>query len=240
MISDQRFGVLRTVLRALGLSTESTDDIVNWIIDLLAAEESGNDAIPENSPYHLRDNFLTPAEQDFFEALRVAVGNRAVIYAKVGLGDIFRVKKDDPSRYRIYTNQLSRKRVDFLLCNSVTMHPLVGIKLDDKNDQQTGDSFMDQLFEAAHLALIHIPSKSMYDPEEIVSQLTPYVNGIAQSITHAASNKVTKPIASFAETGDVPRCPTCGSEMVLRIAKGNQFWSCSNYPTCRSMLPYES
>src|SRR4051812_26882913 len=158
MSSEQRFGVLRTVLRALGLSIESTDDMVNWIADLLASE--GSDASTEISPYHLRDNFLTPAEQDFFEALREAVGNHAVIYAKVGLGDIFRVKKDDPSRYRIYTSQLARKQVDFLLCNAVTMQPLVGIEMDYKNDQQAGDAFIDQLFAAVHLALIHIPPKS--------------------------------------------------------------------------------
>ena len=43
MTSEQRFGVLRTVLRALGLSPESTDDTINGIADLLAAE--GDDAV---------------------------------------------------------------------------------------------------------------------------------------------------------------------------------------------------
>lgn len=37
-------------------------------------------------------------------------------------------------------------------------------------------------------------------------------------------------------------CPKCGAAMVLRTAKrganaGNQFWGCSNYPSCRSILP---
>lgn len=37
-------------------------------------------------------------------------------------------------------------------------------------------------------------------------------------------------------------CPKCGAEMVLRTAKrganaGNQFWGCSNFPSCRSTLP---
>jgi len=39
-------------------------------------------------------------------------------------------------------------------------------------------------------------------------------------------------------------CPKCGSEMILRTAKkganaGNQFWGCSNYPTCRTVLSLE-
>ncbi len=33
-------------------------------------------------------------------------------------------------------------------------------------------------------------------------------------------------------------CPKCGSELILRVAKkganaGNEFYGCSNYPTCR-------
>lgn len=39
-------------------------------------------------------------------------------------------------------------------------------------------------------------------------------------------------------------CPKYGSEMILRTAKkganaGKQFWSCSGYPNCRTMLPLE-
>jgi restriction system protein len=37
-----------------------------------------------------------------------------------------------------------------------------------------------------------------------------------------------------------PACPTCGSPMVLRRARrgqnaGNDFWGCSNYPSCRGI-----
>jgi restriction system protein len=39
-------------------------------------------------------------------------------------------------------------------------------------------------------------------------------------------------------------CPVCSSEMVLRTAKrgvnaGNQFYGCSNYPTCRGTKPHQ-
>jgi len=41
-----------------------------------------------------------------------------------------------------------------------------------------------------------------------------------------------------------PKCPKCGSPMVLRTARiganqGNQFWGCSNYPRCRGILSLE-
>jgi restriction system protein len=41
-----------------------------------------------------------------------------------------------------------------------------------------------------------------------------------------------------------PVCPKCGNEMVKRLAKkgekaGEQFWGCSEFPKCRSILPYK-
>ena len=42
-----------------------------------------------------------------------------------------------------------------------------------------------------------------------------------------------------------PKCPTCGSAMIERVAKrganvGNPFWGCSTYPKCRGTLPIAS
>ena len=43
---------------------------------------------------------------------------------------------------------------------------------------------------------------------------------------------------------DAPRCPVCGSTMVLRTAKrgaraGKKFWGCSEYPYCRGIINVE-
>ncbi|MDP8204898.1 MAG: topoisomerase DNA-binding C4 zinc finger domain-containing protein [Candidatus Tenebribacter mawsonii] len=40
---------------------------------------------------------------------------------------------------------------------------------------------------------------------------------------------------------DMPRCPKCGAEMVLKTARkgkfrGKQFYSCSNYPSCKGII----
>src|ERR1041384_4700228 len=138
IMSEKRFGLLRNMLRALGLSQEAADDIVNWIIDLLAGE--GKDDAKENRapglPYQLREHFLSPAELNFYDVLREVVGSRATLRTKVRLSDLFLVKKDDPSRHRIYTNKIDRKHIDFLVCDSATMRPLVGIELDDKSHQR--------------------------------------------------------------------------------------------------------
>lgn len=59
-----------------------------------------------------------------------------------------------------------------------------------------------------------------------------------------AAVKGIREAASVAEPGPtatVPRCPRCGSSMVLRTAKrgthsGEQFWGCSTYPVCGATL----
>jgi restriction system protein len=43
---------------------------------------------------------------------------------------------------------------------------------------------------------------------------------------------------TWSNDSDVPKCPSCGSEMVGRTAKrganaGSKFWGCSQYPRCR-------
>lgn len=51
------------------------------------------------------------------------------------------------------------------------------------------------------------------------------------------SQRTASPEATPAQA---PKCPTCGSPMVLRVAKrsanaGSSFWGCSRYPACRGI-----
>jgi len=167
MSSDKKFGMLRGLLRTIGLSQASADQVVDFIVDLLAGEgkSEGSLAPSADFPYHLRDHFLSSAELSFYVVLRTAINGRAALCSKVALGDLFYVKKgDDASKYRIYTNKIDRKHVDFLLCDPATMRPLVGIELDDSShqrpDRQSRDTFVDGVFAAAKLPLLHIPGET--------------------------------------------------------------------------------
>jgi len=111
----------------------------------------------------------------------------------------------------------------------------VGIELDDSShqrpDRQARDQFVDGVFAAAQLPLLHIPVKRSYVTTEIAALLAPYLGG---------TPAVSAPAAPVAES---PVCPKCGSPMILRTAKsganaGNHFWGCSNYPNCRGILPH--
>jgi len=97
MSSEKKFGMLRGLLLTIGLSQESADQVVDFIVDLLAGESKSNGAAAASTefPYHLRDHFLSPAELSFCTVLRTAINGRAALCSKVALGDLFYVKKGD-------------------------------------------------------------------------------------------------------------------------------------------------
>lgn len=237
MQSQKNFSVLRGILKAFGLSTEAVDDIVERVEDFLSGgEEKSVDR--QEYPYLVRDHFLSPAEHSFFMVLKSAVADSALISSKVGLHDVFYVKSSDGSKYRIYTNKIDRKHVDFLLCDPQTVQPIAGIELDDKShqrsDRQARDEFVENVFRAANLPLLRIPVKHTYSVTELLSLLKPYL----------AMDRQASPTVQTSTLEAQPRCPKCGSDMVLRTAKsganqGEKFWGCSRYPQCRGIVKYD-
>ncbi len=103
----------------------------------------------EELPYRLRDDFLSLADF-FYKVLSTVVGSRFAIQFKVRLVDIFFVPR--PNENYAYFNKISRRHVDFLICYSSSMKPLLGVELDDtshrKSDRQMRDEFLDDVFRA--------------------------------------------------------------------------------------------
>jgi hypothetical protein len=236
MQSQHNFSLLRRILTALGLSKEATDDIVERIQDLLSVKNDKSPDAPE-FPYFVRDPFLSPAEHNFFMVLRSVVSDSALISIKVGLGDLFCATSSDPSKYRIYTNKIDRKHVDFLLCDPKTVQPILGIELDDKShqrsDRQARDEFVENVFRSASLPLLRIPVKHVYSTSELQALLKPHLNGSSKEL----------PIEPAPAADLQPTCPKCGSSMILKVAKhganqGEKFWGCPKFPQCRGTLKY--
>lgn len=241
MPPNEKFSLLRNVLKAIGLSTDAIDDITDRIADFLSEKEPKSAAIVY--PYHLRDDFVTKAEHNFYMVMRSIVPDLTVVLAKVSLGDLFYVRSNDASEFRTYTNKIDRKHVDFLLCDAKTMRPIVGIELDDKshqrNDRQTRDEFVEQVYRAAKLPLVRFPVKFSYSTAEISAALKPFLNVNAAIPSLEPASKTTEPAPVKA-----PACPKCGREMVLRTVRnganqGEQFWGCPGYPNCRGILKKE-
>jgi predicted RNA-binding Zn-ribbon protein involved in translation (DUF1610 family) len=235
MSSPEKFKLLRSILNALGLSKEAVDDIIERISDLLSEKDEKTTGKIEY-PYHIRDDFLSPAELSFYLVLKSQVSDWALVFPKVALRDLFYAKTSDNSKYRTYTNKIDRKHVDFLLCDPTAVRPIVGIELDDKShqrqDRKERDEFVEKVFQAAKLPLVRVPAKRAYTAAELDALLKPYSKKADEVIATKEPEKEKK--------AD-PCCPKCGSEMILRTAKsganqGERFWGCSRYPQCRGIL----
>lgn len=207
---------------------------LGFLFGLLGArDDSGPDAA-DRLPYQVRQDFLSRAEASFYHVLRQAAGDRFAIFAKVRLADIFFVNQQKGRQS--WTNQITGKHVDFLLCDPLTLQPVAGLELDDASHDRPDRKAQDahQIFEAAGLPLIHVPARRTYTLEDIRESL--------QLVAKMAASQVAVTAAAPARRGGAPDCPRCRVPLVARSAgkrSGGQFWGCPNYPNCRHTSPMD-
>jgi hypothetical protein len=181
-------------------------------------------------PYRLRQEFFSPAEAAFYRVLHDMVKDRLYVFPKVSLQDLFFVTR--PNENVHYFNKIYRKAVDFALLRPNTLKPILAIELD--YPKQTGhrqnDTFMDDLFAAANLPLVHVTVQQTYDIAALAMKFSETLKKI----------KEENPLNRHADYS--PTCPRCGITMVLRIYRtgayaGQQYYGCLNYPTCQETMP---
>ena len=210
---------------------------------------SKKETLPEALPYRLRDDFLSPAEFSFYKVLLSLVGTRLTIQSKVRMADIFFVAR--PNENASYFNRITAKHLDFLVCDATTMKPLFGVELDDSSHQRADrierDEFVDKVFQAANLPLLHIPTQREYTTREITALVAPYTKDVVNVTVNTETEKAApaQPVDFQNQSSRAPVCTKCGIPMVVRTVsqgehKGKQFYGCQNYPRCREMKPVPS
>jgi hypothetical protein len=231
----KQYTLLRKLLQALGLSNERIDELIATIQSWLADDKEEPDK--PQFPYQLREDFLSPAELNFYRVLQTAVADWATLFTKVNLADLFYASAGDSGQNQAYRNRINRKHLDFLLCDPGTLRPLLGVELDDSShnrpDRQARDEFVDGVFAAAGLPLLHIPVSHSYPTNKLRAFLRRKA-GLENEADPPKAVEEARPATA------VPNCPECGAPMILRTAKkgvntGNQFWGCSQYPRCRGI-----
>jgi very-short-patch-repair endonuclease len=160
----------------------------------------------------------------------------------VRLADVFFVSRRNENHN--YFNRIAQKDLDFLICDSVTMKPLLGVELDDashqRDDRQERDEFLEEVCKVAGFPLLRIPVQREYNTREISERVEPLLKDkVGVPVTLSFQSETAQ------KTVSIPLCPKCGIPMVLRTAaqgdhKGHQFYGCQNYPRCREMKPYSS
>lgn len=146
------------------------------VIGLVALARLFRGSRAASLPYVARPSLLTPAELNFFAALRTAAGSDYALFAKVRLADLIQVQRGlpKPDYYRAF-NWIAAKHVDFVLCDPATSKLLCAIELDDAShdraDRQRRDRFLDDALKAAGLPLLRIRAQRSYRIEELRERL---------------------------------------------------------------------
>ena len=132
-------------------------------------------------PYLAKESLLTPAERSFLGSLEQAVGAEFRIYAQVRLADLMLVKPEIEKEARTAAlNRITRKHVDFVLCQKEDLKISCAIELNDASHQQaqrkTRDNFVEQACQAAGLPLIQFTVKSSYTVQDIRTAINAVLN----------------------------------------------------------------
>lgn len=229
------WGWLRALLRRLGIGrgqAEASTDTAQAPNDSPVIAPAASNTPPH---YALRDDFLTPAEANFYRVLCATIGERHLVFAKVRLADLIYAPRQE-GQYAAW-QRINRKHIDFVLCDPQTVRPVLAIELDDRSHQRPDrvqrDAFVDQVFAAVNLPLIHIPARHSYNTQGLSALL-------AEALAQPGSSAPGE-LPSTAGSTETRVCERCGGAMRLRTAsqgqhKGQQFWGCSNYPRCRNVV----
>ncbi|MEI6132124.1 MAG: DUF2726 domain-containing protein [Bacillota bacterium] len=122
-------------------------------------------------PYVLMESVLSTAELSFYLVLKSSVGRKGVICPKVGLKEIFQVDEDVGKEYLRFFGKISRKHVDFLICDPLTLRPVCGIELTQvgrvKKDHYERAEFINKIYKDANFTLLRMPLKNHYTKKEV-------------------------------------------------------------------------
>ncbi len=126
---------------------------------------------PEVQEYPYEQRYLlSKAERSFYGVLTQCVGGQFVVFTKVRMADLVKVRKGTEKRQGFF-NRIQSKHVDFVLCDPKSLQPRLVIELDDKSHRgekaQTNDAFKDKAFEVAGLPLVRIRAQVGYKLDEV-------------------------------------------------------------------------
>lgn len=123
----------------------------------------------------VRCPILTQNETAFFRSLQIAVGPQYLIFPQLLLRTFLKGSADSPSATVSFTNQIDRKRVDFVLADPQSLRVHLAIEVDDQSHaaehRRQRDEFVEAVFEQAQITLVRIPAARSYDVSTLRQRL---------------------------------------------------------------------
>lgn len=129
---------------------------------------------PDKNHYRSKRTILSPTEQTFFKALKMAAAPDYGISLKVRVADILH-PEGSGREYMSNFGRIKSKHIDFLLYDATTFQITTAIELDDsshqRSDRQERDDFLDESFEKAGVPLCRFQAHLFYDPNQIAEKI---------------------------------------------------------------------
>lgn len=132
-------------------------------------------------PYYVRDSMLDPVEQSLYRALTLVLCQRALLFTKINLGDLFMA-----SPYGQAGSQcggLEQQRVDFVLCDRDSIRPLAVILFAADPARSGQADYSEQIVQVctdAGLPVVRLQRQSTY----LMHQLTPLIESVLTANAH--------------------------------------------------------
>jgi very-short-patch-repair endonuclease len=179
-----------------------------WKLGLIKPTARGRRG--ELLPYRVRPSILSPGEREFFPILRVAVkiawhaqhtGNTTPpwVFASVRLAEVIEVtasSTDQRSIWQAAFNRITRKQLDFVLCDPDSTRPLLVIELDDRTHQRPErrerDGFIDDACAAAGLPILHITAAKTYNAHALADQIRQSLGSASPALNSAGTSRTAR------------------------------------------------
>jgi|GEM_PF-510531 len=167
----------------------------------LFIQAAGNGkAKASDTPYRKCPHLMSAAEQRFFAALREADDDTHWLFTKVRLADLVTtVRGLDKSARQTAFNKIKAKHADFVLCDPQTLVPVLVVELDDAShnakSRRQRDDFVDRVYQAAELPILHVKAKASYDIAELSRAIERLLSVARQPVIdqHAQSQGLERP-----------------------------------------------
>jgi len=124
--------------------------------------------------YTKKKYLLTKVESDFFKILKQTLSNDYYVFPQIHLTSILENKIVGQS-WKGALEHISRKSLDYVICDKIYLSPLLAIELDDnshsRNDRRDRDREVERILKEAGIPLLRIPYSEKNNRELIREQL---------------------------------------------------------------------
>ncbi|MCT4686851.1 DUF2726 domain-containing protein [Vallitalea sp.] len=171
--------VVIIIIKSLSSNNESTNNNTPTDNPTNESKKTTNSKNDYSNAYYGVNSLLSKAEFSFYKILyNICLELDVTLFTKVRVADIIKVGKIE--NRQTYFNKIKSKHVDFVLCNTQTLKPIICIELDDKshnnNDRNNRDKFMDEIIGIAGFKSLHIKCSYSYNRQLLKEKIQNELN----------------------------------------------------------------